>query len=518
MIAGRGLICGLALAGTVVFVQAPPASGQTASDQVRLVRMHVAALDAGGKPVDDLTADDFHVRDQNKDRRIVLFRRDGAPPAGPEYTNRVGPAARPATIILLDMLNPGRQAQLDAVKDLAKTLAQLKSGDSLFLYLLKVDGTLEPIHPVEDWSKAGWPQQVGSLLEKAGQQAGLPKPAGLTVEGRTKETYVALEALSSKLAAFPSPRQIVWLSYDIPNVLPSQAASDGDRASTDYKAPVGGIGAKAGLHEDAAGVPWVAGAGDTKCPSGIWVDCALYLPHMAVTLERNSTAVYVVNYAGTLDPGWARGNEQFAGVFGGRSYLEGDLGSALAQSAADAQGGYTLAYEQPAEGWDAKFHAVRLTCSRKDVNLLTRQRYYAVSDKRDAAAREQGALAAAFNTPSNVSNIGLRVSVTPNADHKSIRLQIRVDKDDLLLARHGDAYDGQVTISWVNYNDAGPVGAPGISRLPVHVPSAELGAVRKEGIALAQDVAIDSTIRFVRLFVVDRATCVAGSLMIPVAR
>ncbi len=509
MIAGRGLICSLALAGAVGLVQAPTASGQGAPEQVRVVRLHVAAFDPSGKPVDDLTADDFHIRDQNKDRRIVLFRRDGVPPAGAMYANRVGPAARPASIILLDTLNPGRQAQLDAIKDLTRTLAQTKSGESLFLYLLKVDGTLEPMHPVEDWSKTDWPQQVGPLLAKAGQQAGLPKPAGLTVEGRTKETYVALEGLSSKLAAFPGPRQIVWLSYDVPNVLPTQAASDGDRAQTDYATPMGGL---------KTSVPWVAGAGDTKCPSGIWVDCALYFPHLAVTLDRNNTAVYVVNYAGTLDPGWARGNEQFAGAVGGRSYLEGNLAAAMAQSAADAQGGYTLAFEQPAEGWDNKFHLLKLTCSRKDVSVLARQRYYAAADKRDAAAREQAALATAFNIPSNVVDIGLRVSVTPNADQKSVRLQIRVDAGDLLLSRHGDAYDGQVTVAWLNYSGNGPMGSPGMARLPIHLTAEQNATAGKDGVPILQDVAVDGTTRFVRLFVVDRTTCIVGSLMIPVAR
>ncbi len=520
MTTGSSLICGLAAAGCIVIAQGvtwgatPPQS-----DQVRLVRLHVAAFDSNGKPVDGLTADDFKVQDQKKDRRIALFSREAAPAVVPgEYSNRVNPATRPATVILLDFLNPSLQAQLEAIKDLTKTLKQAKPGEPLFVYTLNVDGALEPVHPVEDWAKTDWIQNLDSLMAKAGQEAGQPKPAGSTKENTAKKTYVALETLSSKLATFAGPRQIVWLSYNVPYVWPSQAASDGGRPNTDYKPVMGGVGAKSGLKEDAKGAPWVAGSGDSVCPTNVWVDCALYFPHVDLTLRWNKVSIYLVNYAGPLDPGWVLGNEQFVGVFGGRSLLDPDLGTALARSATDGQGGYRLAYEQPPDGWDGKYHAIKLTCSRKDVSMLASNRYYAVVDKRDAATREQAVLATAFNTPSNVADIGLRASVTPGADQKSVRLQVKIDPADLLLARHGDTYSGNVTLSWVNYKDDGPTGAPGMARQPIQVKADQMRDAATNGIPLTQDIAVDSTIRFIRLFVVDRTTDSVGSLMIPITR
>jgi len=510
MTIGRKLICELIAAGCTVALQAPVVSAaDNPSEQVRLVRLNVAAFDSDGKPASDLTADDFHVRDRGKDRRIALFHHNVATPiAAGEISNRVTPAVRPATIILLDLLNPERLAQIEALKDLRKTLEQTKSGESLFLYRLNVDGSIEPIHPVEDWAKTGWTGEVGALLDKAGREVGLQKPSGLTVEGDTKETYVALETLSSKLAAFPGRREIVWLDYSIPNVLPSQATEDGDRAMTDYQTPMGGAPQR---------TAWAPGSGDTICKTGTWVDCALYVPHLTSTLERNNTTIYNVNYEGALDPGWSRGNEQFAGAVGGRWYLKDNLATALAQGTADAQGGYTVAYEQPREGWDNKYHAVKLTCSRKGVSILARDHYYAVLDKRDPAAREQGALAAAFNVPGNVSDIGVRASLA-GASANSIRLQIHVDAADLLLSRHGEAYDGQVTVAWVNYGAAGPVGAPGMSHPALHFGATEIGAAMKDGIPIVQDIAVDGTIKAIRLFVVDRTTCIAGSLLIPLGR
>ena len=520
MTIGRKFFGGMVAASCTLALQAPVASAaDNPPAQVRLVRMNVVASDSAGKQVGDLTADDFKVRDQNKDRRVTMLHANVAPTlAAGEISNQVIPGVRPATIILIDLLNPERLAQLEALKDLRKTLEQLKSGESLFLYRLDVDGTVEPLHPVEDWAKTDWLKDVGGLLDKVGREAGMPKPAGQTVEGTTKETYVALETLSAKLAAFPGPRQIVWLSYSIPNVLPSQASSNGERAKTDYKDVVGGIGAKAGLHEDAAGVPWVAGAGDTTCKTGIWVDCALYVPHLTTTLERNNTSVYNLNYEGALAPDWVRGNEQFAAAVGGRWFQKDNLATALAQAAADAQGGYTLAFEPPKEGWDNKYHALKLICSRKGINLVTRDHYYAPKDTRDAATREQGALAAAFNTPGNVADIGLRVSLAPGSNANSVRLKIVVDPADLLLARQGDAYEGQLTVSWLNYGAAGPVGAPGMSHPAVKVSSADMRSAMKDGIPILQDVTVDGTVKAIRLFVVDRTTCIAGSLMIPLGR
>ncbi len=520
MTIGRKFWGGIVAASCTLALQAPVAgAADNPPAQTRLVRLNVVATDGTGKQVGDLTADDFKVKDQNKDRRIALFHANTVPSLAPgEISNRVAPGVRPTTIILIDLLNPERLAQLEALKDLRKTLDQLKSGESLFLYRLDVDGTVEPLHPVEDWAKTDWLKDVGSQLDKAGKEAGLPKPAGQTVEGTAKETYVALETLSAKLAAFPGPRQIVWLSYSIPNVLPSQAAGDTDRATTDYQAPVGGIGAKSGLHEDAAGVPWAPGSGDTTCKTGIWVDCALYVPHLTTTLDRNNTSVYNINYEGALAPDWVRGNEQFAAAVAGRWFQKDNLATALAQAAADAQGGYTLAIEPPKEAWDNKYHALKLVCSRKGINLVTRDHYYAPKDTRTAAAREQAALATAFNTPGNVSDIGLRVSLAPGANANSLRLKIMVDPEDLLLARKGDTYEGELTVSWLNYGAAGPVGSPGMSHPAVKLAAADMRAAMKDGIPIVQEVPIDGAVKAIRLFVVDRTTCITGSLLIPLGR
>ena len=76
----------------------------------QLKKLNVAALDAHGQPVTDLTAADFQVFDDGKPQPILYFRFTSAKPKqatalGPrEYSNRSG-APHDPVVILFDMLN-----------------------------------------------------------------------------------------------------------------------------------------------------------------------------------------------------------------------------------------------------------------------------------------------------------------------------------------------------------------------------------------------------------------------------
>ena len=91
----------------------------------------------------------------------------------------------------------------------------------------------------------------------------------------------------------------------------------------------------------------------------------------------------------------------------------------MKQLAANSSMTYAVAYE-PHEGWDSKFHKVKVTCERKGVKLEARQRYYALPDTRPGPQKAQAAMVAAYQRASDVAEIGLRASVsatTPNMAH-----------------------------------------------------------------------------------------------------
>src|ERR1017187_2336210 len=136
----------------VVFTLALVASGLLAQAPAPgpPVRLSAVALDAGGQPVTDLTADDFKIVDQNKPQAIFFFREPRNRPAvkleSLEFSNRTSGVTPHVTVILFDLMNQNQPDRLDMWHALDKSLPQLASGESVYFYLLNLEGELVPIH------------------------------------------------------------------------------------------------------------------------------------------------------------------------------------------------------------------------------------------------------------------------------------------------------------------------------------------------------------------------------------
>lgn len=455
------LIGSLTLAASALFAQG-------------LVRLNVTALDAGGAPVDDLKAADFQVTDQGKPEKIVFLRQVPATvAAGPhEFSNRTG-APPHTTVILFDLLNQNQTDRLDAWHKLGRSLQQLQAGDSLYLYLLALEGNLIPIHEIG--GKAGddktWTQQVEKNLDKAMKAASHARPTQMSDEELVvKKTYVALETLANQMVVFPGRRDIVWITNTMPNV-------------------------------------W-----NTKTPcNGDWVDCALYVPHLAVTLAADNVAVNPLSYTSSPDPAVTRDLEQLAGVTGGQTYFGDEIRSVLTQLDRDSAHTYSIFYDPSADNWDSKFHKVRVTTERKGLKVLVKQRYFALPDKRPDQARQQPVLAAAFQASSDDPGIGLRATVTPGADPKVVQVQFHIDPADLLLREEGDTFSGGVTWLIADRGANGPMGDPVLMGYPIHLTRDQM----KEGIAISQNHPIPDGVQKLRIIVLDQGSNIAGSLTVP---
>ena len=131
--------------------------------------------------------------------------------------------------------------------------------------------------------------------------------------------------------------------------------------------------------------------GTSSRANGDWVNFALDVPHLAVTLERDQVAVNPLSYTSNPDPGVTRDIELMASLTGGKASFRKDIPVVLKQLARDCAAGNAIFYEPSANNWDNKFHKIRVTCDRKGVKLHAKQRYYAYSDTRPAAARQQAA-------------------------------------------------------------------------------------------------------------------------------
>ena len=451
-----------------------------------LVHLYPAALDSSGQPVAGLTAADFKIADQGKSQDILLFRRPAAKAAaapGPhEYVDRPGGITPHSVAILFDLMNEGDANRLDTWHSLAKSIPQLESGADVYFYMLNLAGDLVPIHAVGPAGGSVWLQAFAENLNKAVDDANHARPAGIDREDRTKRTYHQLEVLSNQLATLPGRRDLVWITNMMPSI------TNG--------APCGGD----------------------------WVECGLYVPHMAVTLTEDGVAVDPYYASGVPQPTTSYDLDQMALLTGGHAYYLHDIRDVLQEVAKDAVNSYEIAYAPQASNWDGKFHKVHLTCHRKGVKLQVQERYYALRDARSDAERQKEALMAAYRKPSGNAAIGLAVRVTPNA--KGVHLQIRMDVADLLLPAQGGRFKGAVTLllsdrgAFEQADSAGllmrPIGDPSVSNLALQMDQDQYDAALKDGLSIGLDHPLTAAVQRVRVVVMDQNTNAAGSVTFPV--
>ncbi len=392
-------------------------------------------------------------------RRLLCF--SGKPDAAPvvsspsEFANRKNGRVGNTVVILLDLINLNAGDRTETWHAIAKSLPQLESGDSVYFYMIDLKGELVAIHAIGPKSAddATWPRDVGQVLDKAMKNASHGKQVQMGQEDQVKKTFHQLEVVAGMMAALPGRRNILWVTDGMQNVY------------------------------------------NPKLPcSGDWVDCGLYVPHLAVALAQSSVAVNVVSYnkdlstAGHADPaGWedkwtpARianaevpmqeiGDQLAIAAHGGGSagngpvYKSGvrspDASRDLAQMALLTGGGiyfrqgireaiqgiftrdaatFEVAYDPSAANWDNKFHRVRITCKRKGVVVQARARYYALPDSRPAGDRVRAALIQALQSAGDDPDIGLCAgsSAAAAGGQGGVHLKIRVQ-----LLRHPAAGRG----------------------------------------------------------------------------
>jgi VWFA-related protein len=433
----------LALAASAAFAQEP----------ARLVRLDVVALDAAGQAVSGLTADDFQIADQNKPQKIAIFRPSGAlaKPGAHEYSNRTAPSAH-ATAILFDFLEQSRAERLDAAKKLAASIKKLDASEPLSLYLLTPEGTLVPMGAQGDGK---WRADIDKLLGDAVKKYNHERPAGMGTEDVVKKTYVALESIGKDLAPLPGRREIVWITSSAPYVMNPQIQCTAD-----------------------------------------WWDCALYVPHLSVTLGSLGVTVDPYTYV-SLGVDASRTMEEMAGLTGGHAYLNQDLSDVVKGIGAQSPGVYSIGYVPPAESWDNKFHRLRISSEKKGLKLQARQHYYAVADQHPLAQRQQGMMVAAYQSGTDVSDIGLRAVVSPGSAPNRIKIEVRIDPADIVAKR--------VTLLYSARDANRPQGEPTLGDEDV-----------KPGEAIVKEYPIDAATQKIRLIVGDKGSDAVGSVTFPV--
>jgi hypothetical protein len=248
--------------------------------------------------------------------------------------------------------------------------------------------------------------------------------------------------------------------------------------------------------------------------SGDWVECALYVPHLSVTLASDGVAVDPYALIGNLSAAVNYNMDQMAALTGGHFYSRQEISAVVKQIGEDATGSYTLLYDPGADGWNNKWHRIHLTCERKGIKLQFRQRYYAVSDTRAPVERMKAALMQAFQSPGDFDEIGLRTKISPLTVGTGVHLQIRIDPTDLLLREQTGKYVGAIYCLISDRGPSGPLGEPAVLDLKPELTADQYKTVMKDGLPFEQDHPTMAS--EVRVIILDQNTDQVGSLTFPV--
>ena len=465
----------------------------------RLLDFNVVAVDDRGQPVNDLTSGEFQVTDAGKHQQIAFFRHNDdklrqTPALSPnEFSNRNGLTVPHVTLVLFDLLNERFTTRGVTANQLIHDLAPMESADSLYLYLLTLDGRTFAVHGLtgaegEPHEQRGvpWTRGIKPLLDGALREVLRIKPVEIAedVNIRVQVALNALDAIALQLSMFPGRKNLVWITDGVPLVL-------GPRRS------------------------------DTRD----YVDFTTQLRQLAEVFDRYETAIYPVQPIMLDSPDNVGGGngmesraalEELADLTGGRPTSSKDFGAAVRQAVTDARTSYQLGYYAPPGNWDGKFHKLRITCTRKGVRIQARSGYYALQEP--SGARAQRAIEAAASTSFDATEIGVRGTVTPADPQNSrqVHMSWRIDGNDVVLAQDGDRYSGQLRLAVIEYQPDGRIASSAVVPIDIHYNAAERDNSYKEGIDFTKDVMLEKDVNKLRFVVFDRGSNAVGSLTVPV--
>ncbi len=506
------LLAGL-LAGTTLSAQGGPpvqsAQGQVAAP---VINLNVVARDAKGQPVTDLTREEFQVFEGSKPQRILSFRRnDGSlkrlmRPAPGERSNREGTPMSRVTVILFDLLNARFEDRAYMLNELTPALQHVEGSDTLFLYILTMNGTLYPVHGLADAGKTRapdahpWTDDVKSLLENASRETFRLNPF-IDVDSRVRMTYKALATMAERIAAAPGRKGLIWISHGVPISLTPQ--STGNFGEVDYT-PL--------------------------------------LQRLTATLDRAEVAVYTVRQpesmrssgndggmaADLARPGGTGSGigmasidtlDQFAALTGGHAFMTPDIRGAIARAALDARMSYVMSFEPPAAGWDGKYHKLRVATPRKGVKLETKQGYYAFADLAAEGDQEKTAVEAAITSAFDATEIGIYAQAAERPQAAlSVDLSIRVDAADLHFFDDGPLRSARAAVSVVGYLKDGRTEVFPVDQLLPKLSAEEMDKALREGIHLEKRIVLEEGVQTLRVLVYDRGSGAVGSLTLPVGK
>ena len=392
---------------------AQPPSGQQQPPIIRrginYVRVDAIVADRSGKPVLDLTQDDFTVAEDGRPQKIESFavvkidevaQAEGGPMRAirSDYDEE-REAARPEVrmfVILLDDYHVRRGSDQAVRKPLIEFIQnQLAPADMVAI--------MYPLTPVSDIRFSRDRDSLISAIDKFEGRKFIYEPRNsfeeryayypaATVERiRNQITMDALKGAAVRMGGLREGRKsIILVSEGFTSMLPAQL-SDPIAAMPGYGNPYRGN----------------AGAPPPTDTQRMMADSDLYTDMRQVfdTLNRQNTSIYAVDPRGLgvfeyninegvglqEDANALRANLDTLRVLAsntdGRAIVNrNDLASGMKQIIRDASGYYLLGYTSSQAPTDGKFHEIKVSVTRKGLDVRARKGYWAFTTEDVARA------------------------------------------------------------------------------------------------------------------------------------
>ena len=403
--------------------------------EARVVQIDVVATDSHGKPVTDLSKQDFTITDRGKPRVIDIFslNRGESTPQAPSpsspgvFSNRnAGPPNLPghSTVIVLDQLNishdPDRTAFQTAADEQLQAIglmSKIPPDERIALYvmakqlgtLLLQDYTTDRallMRRLKDYAPRGMKSKPYSYQGKSVAAPGSPRrdpnagsarDAEAEVEDASRDTMLTLQTLAEHLALVPG-RKSVFL---------------------------------------------VRGRSGLVLMHGSWG------PAWDKTFEALNEANVAVNTVGEI-----------AARTGGQTWgMRNDLDAAMAEEIEASRTTYTLGFYLSDTERDNEFHALTVQANRPGLQLFYRQGYYAGDSELPASYEKtaKGDLESSLLNPVNSKGVGItaRVDVTRGTPSGKVDVHLNLDPATLSLKERGSGWTGKVEETVVEQNESG---------------------------------------------------------------
>jgi VWFA-related protein len=519
----RGLVLFAAAVVTVVVWAGPKKSAKGGMGPTRMVTLNVAAEDAQGQPVEDLTESDFQVWDKGKAQSITLFRHNTETPEklverlGPhQFSNRTGEVPPHVTLILFDLLNERMGQQGYARSQIIETLSKLESANYLYFYLLTVEGLL-PVHGLPEPNEepapkpeTPWTRGIQPILDAALNNVFRMRPYMYT-DDRVMMTFNVLEDLATRLGAVAGRKNIVWITHGVPIAIgPARSGID---IPIDYEPVLRELNAaldraQVAVYPVDLAPPGMEGpmSATSSGPGGMG---------RGGMGSRSSADSGGIPESSQTAPGVASADtlEEMAAMTGGKAFVNPDIPGAIHQALKDARSSYVIGYYPPPANWDGKLHKIKLKCARKGVRLVAKTEYMAYPPEAAGMQAEQAAMRAAMLSPFDASEIGLVAEATPDATTPAkTHLRLRIRAQDVSLLPVGDRFTGELALTYVMY---GPDGRPQASEpmpLRMDLTQQQRDDVLKNGITAGGDLEFGPQVHKVRVVVFDNNSSAVGSV------